>query len=197
MSIPLRINPSSKQVWVEPDYIESLSEEKQGELVDSVERLNELHRQIVNLNGGVPPPPDQVSKNVSEQIAKLKMTADSNTRAGKHEDALKHLNLAVEMALRRPPWERVMLLMQELVALLGSRADTYMTLNMWPEAYTDVLMLCLLQPDEPLNHYRKGRCLKQINKLEEAAQSFKTASSKDKKYLKDYNEVVSMIEQRN
>lgn len=193
MSIALRINPSSKEVWIEDEYLETLNPEKQTELLDSVQRLNELHRQVINLNGGVPPPPDQVSKNVSEQIAKLKATADSNVKTAKYEDALKHYNLAVDMALRRPPWERVMLLMQELVILLGPRADTFMMLNRYPEAYTDVLMLCLLQPDEPLNHYRKGRCLKQINKLAEAADSFKTASLKDKKYLKDYEEVMSMM----
>uniref|UniRef100_A0A060T5R7 ARAD1B06072p n=1 Tax=Blastobotrys adeninivorans TaxID=409370 RepID=A0A060T5R7_BLAAD len=172
MSLPIIVDPSSKRVSVDDSFYEGLPEEEAKDLSLKLEQLNTLHRALVGVNGDVPPPSDQISGPLTTQVNKLRESGIQSLRQNKNAEAVKHLSLAIEMSLRRNPWEATKFLIDELAKSMGPRADAYIAQNMWPEAYNDAAMLTLLAPLDAKNHYRKGRCLQSVQKYSEAKASY-------------------------
>ncbi|CAN6671850.1 translocation protein Sec72p [Trichomonascus vanleenenianus] len=172
MSLPVSIDPSTKALKVDESYYNELTEEQSQELHTAVDKLYSLSRSMLNLNNELPPAPNHISQPLSVQVAKLRDSGASALKKGKPDEAIKLLTMAIEMALKRPPWESTAFTINEVCSCIDPRADAYMAVNQWPEAYSDTAMLSLLKPTDPKNYYRKGRCLQAIQKYAEAKSVF-------------------------
>ncbi|ANB15807.1 Small glutamine-rich tetratricopeptide repeat-containing protein alpha [Sugiyamaella lignohabitans] len=177
MSLPVTVDPATKAISVDASFIDSLGEESQKDLNEKLLQLNDLSRYLTGLSLPVPPAPNTISKQLTDQVNKLRAHGVTQSKAGKHQEALKHFTLAVQLALKRPPWEAALYVIEEVCGLLALRADSYMALNLWPEAYTDASLIVLLVPTDPKGHHRRGRCLQTIGKYSEARVEYLTASA--------------------
>lgn len=196
MSLPINVDPASKKVSVDESYFEDLSEKQAKELHTQIEQLNSLNRYMVGLNCDVPPTPEHITQQVTTQVNKLKEAGTLAVKQDKLKEAVKHFTLAIDMALKRPPWEATQYTIEELCKCLGPRADAYMSQNLWPDAYCDSALLVLLKPMDAKNHYRKGRCLESVRKYNEAKAAYTAGLSINpddsdlKASLKEVNELL-------
>lgn len=197
MSLPITVDPNTKKVSVDESFFEELDESQAKQLGLQLEQLNSLNRHMVGLNGDVPPTPDQLTQQVTTQVNKLRESGFQAQKQGKMKEAVKHFTLAIDMVLKRPPWEATNHTIEELCNCLGPRADSYISQNLWPDAYNDAALLVLLRPMDAKNHYRKGRCLESIRKYTEAKAAYvaglsiKPEDTDLKSSLKDVNELLS------
>jgi translocation protein SEC72 len=176
MSLPVTVDPSSKRVSVDTPYLESLTDEQQEDLTTHIEQLNDLHRHLVGINSDIPPPPTQLTAQISQQAAKLRDTGIGALKKGKVDEAIKTLNLALELAQRRPPWEATQQFIEDIAAIVGPRADAYMGAGQWPEAFGDSTLLVLIKPMDAASHFRKGRCYMASKQYKDAQQYLSTAA---------------------
>lgn len=175
MSLPVTVNPSSKEVSVDKEFVEELSPEQREDLETHLSQLNDLARQMVDLNGAVPPPPNQLTAQITQQAAKMRDTGIASLKKGKAEDAVKQLNLALGIALRRAPWEQTQHVVEEVASIIGPRADAYMATDRWVEAFGDSTLLTLVKPMDAASHFRKGRCYMAAKQYRDARQYLSSA----------------------
>lgn len=159
-SIPLAIDPDTKAI----SSTNSL-------LHDNLEELNRFHRHIVALetpNQNIPPPAP-VNPKRSVQIGKLRESGNASYKKGAFADAIKMYDLAIKMALDRPPWEASGLVREELSALHGNRAQALMSQQAWPEGAVDAKISTEMKRVGNIKGWwRRGQCLKEMGRLEEA-----------------------------
>jgi len=78
-------------------------------------------------------------------------------------------DLAIKMALERPPWEASGLVREELSALHGNRAQALMGLQEWPEAALDAKISTEMKRIGNIKGWwRRGQFLKEMGRLVEA-----------------------------
>jgi len=105
------------------------------------------------------------------------------------------------MALTRPPWEPSVLLRDELQQLYANRAQAHIGINSWPEALADVnASIDLKQVGNPKAHWRKGKCLKEMGRYEEAKEALEFglefgSDGELAHMLKEVNETLSKRKQ--
>ncbi|KAK9479151.1 TPR-like protein [Lipomyces japonicus] len=133
-----------------------------------VEQLNALYKSLINLNADVPPPPNQISGRLSEQVKKLKEAGNTSFKKLQYADAIKMYTLAIEMALKRPPWEAAAYVREEVSVLYSNRAQAYMSQNRWGEALVDADTSIYLKRNVSKSYWRKGKCLIELGRLQEA-----------------------------
>ena len=158
--LPLNIDPASKSI-----------SSSDPSLADIIEELNRTHRGFIALEtpGQTPGPPAPVNPKRSVQITKLKESGNASYKKGQHGEALKMYDLAIRMAIDRPPWEASGLVREELSALYGNRAQTYMAQQNWPEAAIDAETAVELKKVGNVKAWwRRGQCLREMGRLEEA-----------------------------
>lgn len=158
--VPLTLDASTKAV-----------SSSQPSLADHIDELNRFHRHIVALdtpNQNIPPPAP-VNPKRSVQIGKLRESGNASFKKGSFSDAVKMYDLAIRMALERPPWEASGLVREELSALHGNRAQALMGLQEWPEAALDAKISTEMKRVGNIKGWwRRGQCLKEMGRLEEA-----------------------------
>lgn len=174
MSLQISYNPETKSITVDESIYSELDQEQTDDLNAQVNQLNSLNNFMNNLNAPVPPPSNNITQQVTTQVDKMRQTGINAHNNKKPSEAVKYLTLAIEMALKRPTWEATQYMIEEISKSLGPRADAYMAQNLWPDAYTDSALLCLLKPMDAKNHYRKGRCLQVVGKYHEARAAYAT-----------------------
>lgn len=177
MSLSVTVDPSSKKVSIDESFMQSLEESDRQELENHILQLNELNRQLVGLNADVPPPANEINKQLSVQVNKMKDSGVAALKNNKGSEGLRNISLALEMALKRPSWESTAYAIEEVVNVLSARCDGYMKQNLWPEAFDDATILTLLKPQDAKNHYRKGKCLQTIGQYSEAKTCYVAAQS--------------------
>jgi translocation protein SEC72 len=192
--LPLQIDPQTKAI----SFPGNSSTTTQNE----INQLNSLHRAIVGLStpNSVPPPPLPVDPKRSGQITKMREAGNTSLRKGAHQDAIRLYSLGIEMALQRPAWEPAGLVREEVSILYSNRAQAHMAIQAWPEASVDAE--CSLELKKVQNAkawWRKGRCLVEMGRLEEARDWVKQgldfeAQEKDLLSLKD--EIDTAISRR-
>jgi len=140
-------------------------------LDDHLEELNLYNRYIVALetpNQNVPPPAP-VNPKRSVQIGKLRESGNAAFKKGTFAEAVKMYDLAIKMALERPPWEASGLVREELSALHGNRAQALMGIQEWPEAALDAKISTeMKRVGNVKGWWRRGQCLKEMGRLVEA-----------------------------
>ncbi|KAK5019044.1 hypothetical protein BJ546DRAFT_960895 [Cryomyces antarcticus] len=164
IQLPIQIDPSTKAVT-------SASTSSSTALDAELKALNTLHRSLLALDtpNSVPPPPVPVNPKRSAQIGKLRDSGNSELRKGKHADAIRMYSLGIEMAQGRPPWEPAGLVREELSALYSNRAQAYMGMQAWPEGAIDAECSTeLKRVGNAKAWWRRGRCLVEMGRLEEA-----------------------------
>ena len=161
VQLPLTIDPDTK----------AISSPTNPVLASHLDELNLYNRHIVALetpNQNVPPPAP-VNPKRSVQIGKLRESGNAAFKKGTFPDAVKMYDLAIKMALERPPWEASGLVREELSALHGNRAQALMGLQEWPEAALDAKISTEMKRIGNIKGWwRRGQCLKEMGRLVEA-----------------------------
>lgn len=142
-------------------------------LTTELTALNALHRSLVNAetSGGTPPPPVPVNPKRSAQISKLRESGNTEFRKGNATQAIKLYSLAIDMALGRPHWEPSGLVREEVSSLLSNRAQANMSQQNWAEGAVDAeASVELKKVGNAKGWWRRGKCLLEMGRLEEAEQ---------------------------
>lgn len=159
-SIPLTLDPDTKAVT-----------STQPHLASNLDELNRFHRHIVALetpNQNIPPPAP-VNPKRSVQIGKLRESGNASFKKGAFAEAIKMYDLAIKMAMDRPPWEASGLVREELSALHGNRAQALMSQQAWPEGALDAKISTeMKRVGNVKGWWRRGQCLKEMGRLDEA-----------------------------
>ncbi|KAI9862950.1 MAG: hypothetical protein M1813_004123 [Trichoglossum hirsutum] len=162
VQLPLGIDPTSKAVSA-PDSAESKP------LTTELTALNTLHRSLLNLDTPIPPPPLPVNPKRSAQIQKLRESGNASFRKGNYPDAIRMYTFGIEMAVGRPGWEPSGLVRDEVSALYANRAQAHMAMQNWPQAMIDAeSSVEMKRVGNTKGWWRKGRCLVEMGRLEEA-----------------------------
>ncbi|KAA8910895.1 hypothetical protein FN846DRAFT_774559 [Sphaerosporella brunnea] len=141
-------------------------------LQSMLEEVNRMHHLLLNVQGNTPPPPVPVPPQRSAAIEKMRTTGNAAFRKGNYKEAINMYSHGIAMAMTRPPWEPAQLLKEELQVLYANRAQAHMSMNNWPEALADVsLSVDFKKAPNPKAHWRKGKALKEMGRLEEAKQA--------------------------
>ncbi|KAH0562232.1 hypothetical protein GP486_003069 [Trichoglossum hirsutum] len=160
--LPLQIDPTSKAVSV-PESAQS------KQLTAELTALNALHRSLLNLDTPVPPPPIPVNPKRSAQIQKLRESGSASFRKGNYPDAIRMYTFGIEMAVGRPGWEPSGLVRDEVSVLYANRAQAHMAMQNWPQAMIDAeSSVEMKKAGNTKGWWRKGRCLIEMGRLEEA-----------------------------
>ena len=158
--LPLTLDPHTKAV-----------SSSTPSLADHLDELNAFNRQIIALetpNQNIPAPAP-VNPKRSVQIGKLRESGNASFKKGAFAEAVKMYDLAIKMALDRPPWEASGLVREELSALHGNRAQALMGLQEWPEAALDAKISTEMKRIGNIKGWwRRGQCLKEMGRLVEA-----------------------------
>jgi translocation protein SEC72 len=160
--LPLTIDPATKAI-----------SSSDPSLASELEQLNRIHRGLITLEtpNQTPPPPAPVNPKRSIQITKLKEEGNKLYKKGSLPEALQMYDLAIKMAAERPPWEASGLVREELSTLYGNRAQTLMAQQSWAEAAVDAETAVEMKKVGNLKAWwRRGQCLKEMGRLEEAAE---------------------------
>jgi translocation protein SEC72 len=83
-------------------------------------------------------------------------------------DAVRFYNLALEMALARPPWEPIVLCRDETVLILASRSTASFLMRDFVNSLADAEACVELKKQWSKGHYRKAKALQAFGRLEEA-----------------------------
>lgn len=162
--LPLGMHPQSKAITAS-----SASRALAAEL----DALNALHRALLTLDPPhvVPPPPVPVNPKRSANIKKLRESGNDAFKKQNYTEAIKYYTLGLQMALTRPSWEPNGLVRDEAATLLANRAQAYMELRDWPAGGADAeASVESKKIGNPKAWYRRGRCLFEMGRFEEAAE---------------------------
>ncbi|KZZ99504.1 tetratricopeptide repeat domain containing protein [Moelleriella libera RCEF 2490] len=166
--LPIHMDPQSKAI--------SASKPSRA-FAAELERLNTLHRALLNLDSGtngVPPPPIPVNAKRTGQVAKLRDNGNAEYRKGKYAEALRLYSLGIQMAIQRPMWEPAALVREEVSGLLANRAQTHMALQNWPEGAVDAeASVEARRVGNAKAWWRRGKCLMEMSRLDEARECVK------------------------
>ena len=161
--LPLHLDPASKAIS------SPSSSGSDPALAEELQALNGLHRSLLALDTLVPPPPVPVNPKRSAQITKLRESGNASFRKGAHAEAVRMYTFGLEMALGRPAWEPVGLVRDEVAGLYANRAQTHMAMQHWPEGMVDAeASVELKKVGNAKGWWRKGRCLVEMGRLDEA-----------------------------
>jgi translocation protein SEC72 len=161
--LPVRLDPQTKAISADPSS---------PELDTELAALNALHRSLLGVETphGAPPPPVPVNPKRSAQVNKLKETGNNSFRKGQYPEAIRMYSLAIDMALQRPAWEPAQLVREEVSALYANRAQCHVTMQNWPEGAIDAQSSVEMKKiGNPKAWWRRGKCLFEMGRLEEAA----------------------------
>ncbi|SMQ53042.1 unnamed protein product [Zymoseptoria tritici ST99CH_1A5] len=160
--LPLVLDPNTKAV-----------SSSDPSLANELLELNQIHRGMLAVENPsqTPPPPAPVNPKRSAQITKLKEEGNKLYKKASYPEALQMYDLAIKMAAERPPWEASGLVREELSTLHGNRAQTLMAQHSWAEAAVDAeIAVEMKKVGNVKAWWRRGQCLKEMGRLEEAAE---------------------------
>ncbi|USP78589.1 hypothetical protein yc1106_05863 [Curvularia clavata] len=163
--LPLELDPATQSIAAPQSTSNVLEKE--------LAALNNLHRNLLQAETptATPPPPVPVNPKRSAQIGKLREQGNTEFRKGNHDGAAKFYTLAIEMALARPAWEPSGLVREELSGLLSNRAQANMAQQKWVEGAVDAeASVEMKKVGNAKAWWRRGKCLLEMGRLEEAAQ---------------------------
>ncbi|KAK6353568.1 hypothetical protein TWF696_005530 [Orbilia brochopaga] len=169
--LPLTIDESSKSLLERP------SASPTPGLAAALADLNNLHRNLLQFENAIPPPPGLINPKRSAQINKLRESGNAAFRKQQFAEAIKLYTYALEMALTRPPWEQSGLVREEASMIYSNRAQANIASRNWAEGMCDAEMSCGLKPKDNVKAwYRRAFCLKEMGKLDDAREVLEMGS---------------------
>jgi translocation protein SEC72 len=168
--LPIHMDPATKVVSAP-----SLSSDVA--LNTELEALNNTHKHLKELTtpNSVPPPPLPLDPKRSAAIQKMREqgnAAMAKKTAGQAQlqEAAQLYSYAIDMALKRPPWEPSGIVRDEVSILMSNRAQARIGLQEWPEGAVDALTSVDLKPapGQGKAWWRRARCLMEMGRLNEA-----------------------------
>lgn len=162
-ALPLSIDPSTKAI-----------SSTDPALAAELEELNQTVRQFVTLDtpNQVPPPPAPVKPQRSAAINKMKESGNDAYKTDQFDEAIKRYGMAIKMAADRPAWEASGLVREELSTLYNNRSLALMSApgRRLPEAAIDAeISVEMKKVGNVKAWWRRGQCLKEMGRLQEAA----------------------------
>ena len=160
--LPLRLDGQTKAVS---------SAHPNKSLDAELSTLNQLHRALLAIEGGmpVPPPPIPVNPKRSANVSKLRDSGNGEFRKGKYGEAIKFYTIGLQMALARPLWEPQQLVREEIAALYSNRAQAHMAMQSWAEGAVDAeASVEAKKGGNAKAWWRRGKCLMEMGRYDEA-----------------------------
>ncbi|TGZ84325.1 hypothetical protein EX30DRAFT_103940 [Ascodesmis nigricans] len=136
--------------------------------------LNTLSKSLSSLPIPIPPPPLPVSPHRSAAIDKLRTSGNNEFRKQQYSSAINYYTMAIQAAQTRPVWEPAGLMRDEMQVLYANRAQAYLGMGCWPEAYADADMAVDMKKiQNPKAWWRKGKALMEMGRVDEAREVLK------------------------
>ncbi|BGP25594.1 translocation protein SEC72 [Rhodotorula toruloides] len=137
--------------------------------------LNELARVLLTATNPAvvfPPPPQPVPNKRSVEIAKAKEAGNAAFKAGDWGNAIKLYTISAEMAASRPVFEASVYARDELSLALCNRSAAYLGAGQNVNALVDAEAVIQLKRPWIKGHFRKGKALAAMGRLDEAREAY-------------------------
>ena len=119
----------------------------------------------------IPPPPQPIPNIRSNHIAKAKEEGNTAFRAQKYPDAIRFYSISAALSATRPVFESAQYSRDELSIALCNRSAAYAADAKWIEALVDANAVIGLKKQWTKGHFRKGKALAGLKKLDEAREA--------------------------
>lgn len=129
----------------------------------------------------IPPPANVVPPQRSMAINKAKEDGNEAFRKKNFVDAIRLFTLAVDVAASRPLWENSQMARDELALCLANRSAALAAVGDWVGALCDADACVKLKRPWPKAHFRKGKALEGLGRLNEAREAFELGLQFDPK----------------
>ena len=155
-------------------------------------KLNMLARALVaQPELAIPPPPNIVHPGRSAAVTKSKeegnvrrgcfpsafirsdtfLKRQAHYKAGRHVPAIQMYTMSLNIAATRPPWEASMISREELATVLSNRSAAFAAMGDFVSALVDADAVIQLKRPWSKGHFRKGKALIGLGKLDEAREA--------------------------
>lgn len=186
---PVSYDPKTNTILINESYTEGWSNNKKDEFNLEIENWNHLNTALSGYKGQFPPTAESLDPELNKKIDKIMMSVTKELgiqrmqangtpfSTNKNESLVTQMNQALALVMAKPPWEPAAIKLQQTIAILGYRCDVLIARGQWADAYADAECLVTFNPQDWKSHFRKGRCLKTVEKYIEAKQCFLTAKA--------------------
>ena len=108
----------------------------------------------------------------SQKIAKAKDDGNLHFKKGDWADAVRLYTLAADLAVSRPITESSVYARDELAVALCNRSAAYTNMKEWVNALADAKAVIEYKPSWTKGHFRKGKALIGMGRLDEAKEAY-------------------------
>lgn len=162
--LPIEYDAVSKSVAV------GAAEGGARDLPLEVAQLNTLYKDLIQTNKDVPPAAGKETHTaqLSQMVQKMHMAAGALMKSQQFDEAAHKYTLALGLAMARSKFESFQMTLPEVLVCLIGRCDAYTNARKFDLALQDVDVLCLLGPQIPDNHLRRGIAHVNLGMLDDA-----------------------------
>ncbi|KZV69267.1 hypothetical protein PENSPDRAFT_581118 [Peniophora sp. CONT] len=134
--------------------------------------LNRIAKIFVsNPNLRCPPPPNVITKQLSDVINKTKEEGNTLFRTRQHGPAIQRYTQAANFALQRPPWEPSAIVREEVSTIMSNRSASYFEAGEYVAALCDAEIVIQLKKGWSKGYFRKAKALVGLNDLPAAKEA--------------------------
>lgn len=196
--LPISYDPIAKIVAISDEFPLSQAQD----LPLEVSQLNSLYKDLIQTNKDLPPPPskDTHTKQLSQMVHKMHQAAGALMKAQQFDEAAHKYSLALGLAMARSKYESFQMTLPEVVVCLIGRCDAWTNARKFDLALQDAEVLCLLGPQIPDNHLRRGIANTNLGQLEDAKVDIERGISFNGKHpilLKMHSILLEIIAEEN
>jgi len=119
----------------------------------------------------VPPPPNIMHPGRSQAVHKAKEEGNNFYKQGKTAQAIQVYSLSASIAASRPPWEASQIVKDELSVIMCNRSAAFAMSGDYVSALVDADVVIQLKRPWSKGHFRKGKALVGLGRLEEAREA--------------------------
>ncbi|GAA6053406.1 hypothetical protein JCM3770_002308 [Rhodotorula araucariae] len=142
---------------------------------EDLQPLNELARVLLTASNPAvvfPPPPQPVPNERSSKVARAKEAGNNAFKKHEWADAIKLYTISAEMAASRPVFEANVYARDELALALCNRSAAYLCAGELVNALVDADAVVQLKRPWIKGHFRKGKALVAMGRLDEGREAF-------------------------
>ncbi|GAA6009685.1 hypothetical protein JCM11491_001058 [Sporobolomyces phaffii] len=146
-----------------------------GFTLEDLKHVNQLARILLtasNPNVVFPPPPQAVPNERSVKVAQAKEAGNGAFKNKAYQDAIKLYSMSADMAAGRPVFEANVYARDELALALCNRSAAYLGAGEFVNALVDAEAVIQLKKPWIKGHFRRGKALQAMARLDEAREAF-------------------------
>ncbi|GAA5952665.1 hypothetical protein JCM3765_002239 [Sporobolomyces pararoseus] len=165
---------------------------------EDLKHVNQLARILLtasNPNVVFPPPPQAVPNERSVKVAQAKEAGNQAFKNKDFQNAIKLYSISADMAAGRPVFEANVYARDELALALCNRSAAYLGAGEFVNALVDAEAVIQLKKPWIKGHFRKGKALQAMTRLEEAREAFLLGLQFDPS-AEDLQAAVSEVEEQ-